>query len=62
LNNLDFKPIEFDGFRKQAWPESFVLTAKHWIEATNAIEIISKSERYGGTFAIGTSDDDQEPV
>jgi len=28
LNNPDFKPIEFDGFRKQAGLNSFVLTAK----------------------------------
>ena len=36
LNNPDFKPIEFEGFRKQAGLNSFVLTAKKWIESTNA--------------------------
>ena len=51
LNNPDFKPVEFDGFRKQAGLNSFVLTPKRWIETTNAIGIISKSGRYGGTFA-----------
>jgi KilA-N domain len=51
LNNPDFKPIEFDGFRKQAGLNSFILTAKQWIEKTNAIGLISKSGRYGGTFA-----------
>ena len=51
LNNPDFKPIEFDGFRKQAGLNSFILTAKQWIERTNAIGIVSKSGRYGGTFA-----------
>ena len=51
LNNPDFNPIEFDGFRKQAGLNSFVLTAKQWIEKTGAIGIISKSGRYGGTFA-----------
>ncbi len=51
LNNPDFKPIEFDGFRKQAGLNSFVLTPKQWIEKTNAIGIASKSGRYGGTFA-----------
>jgi len=51
LNNGDFKPIEFDGFRKQAGLNSFVLTAKQWIEKTNAIGLISKSGRYGGTYA-----------
>ncbi len=51
LNNRDFKPIEFDGFRKQAGLNSFVLTAKQWIERTGAIGLISKSGRYGGTYA-----------
>ena len=51
LNNPDFKPIEFDGFRKQAGLNSFVLTAKQWIDKTNAVGLISKSGRYGGTYA-----------
>ncbi len=51
LNNFDFKPIEFDGFKKQAGLNSFTLTAKQWIEKTNAIGLVSKSGRYGGTFA-----------
>jgi hypothetical protein len=51
LNNPGFKPIEFDGFRKQAGLNSFVLTAKRWIEATRAVGLISKSGRYGGTYA-----------
>jgi hypothetical protein len=51
LNNPDFNPVEFDGFRKQAGLNSFTMTAKKWIEATSAIGIISKSGRYGGTYA-----------
>lgn len=51
LNNPNFKPIEFDGFRKQAGLNSFVLTAKQWIEKTGAVGLISKSGRYGGTYA-----------
>ena len=51
LYNPDFKPLEFEGFRKQAGLNSFVLTPKRWIETTNAIGIVSKSGRYGGTFA-----------
>ncbi len=35
LHNPDFKPLEFEGFRKQA----------------GAIGIVLKSGRYGGTFA-----------
>ncbi|MCK9402293.1 MAG: KilA-N domain-containing protein [Chitinophagaceae bacterium] len=51
LYNPDFKPLEFEGFRKQAGLNSFVMTPKKWIETTNAIGIVSKSGRYGGTFA-----------
>ncbi len=51
LNNPDFKPVEFDGFRKEAGLNSFTLSPKRWIESTNAIGIISKSGRYGGTYA-----------
>jgi hypothetical protein len=51
LHNLDFKPVEFDTFRKQAGLNNFNLTPRKWIEATNAIGIFSKSGRYGGTYA-----------
>ena len=51
LNNPDFKPVEFDGFKKQAGLNSFTLTPSQWIEKTNAIGIISKAGRYGGTYA-----------
>ena len=51
LNNPNFKPVEFDGFKNQAGGNAFVLSPKKWIESTNAIGIISKSGRYGGTFA-----------
>ena len=51
MYNPDFKPLEFEGFRKQAGLNSFVLTPKRWIETTNAIGIMSKAGRYGGTFA-----------
>ncbi|MDD3263550.1 MAG: KilA-N domain-containing protein [Candidatus Nanoarchaeia archaeon] len=51
INNLNFKPIEFDGIKKESGLNSFILTAKKWIEKTCAIGIISKSGRFGGTFA-----------
>ena len=51
LNNPDFKPVEFDGFRKLAGLNSFTLTPKQWIEKTSAIGIVSKPGRYGGTYA-----------
>lgn len=51
IHNPGFKAVEFDGFRKEAGLNSFVLTPKRWIEATNAIGLISKPGRHGGTFA-----------
>ena len=51
LNNPDFKPVEFDGFRIQAGLHSFTLTPKQWIEKTSAVGLISKQGRYGGTYA-----------
>jgi hypothetical protein len=51
LNNPNFKGIEFDAFRIESGSNSFTLTPKRWIESTNAIGIISKSGRYGGTYA-----------
>jgi len=51
LNNPDFNPVEFDGFRKRAGLNSFALTPRQWIEKTGAVGILSKPGRYGGTFA-----------
>ena len=51
INNPGFNPIEFDGIKKEAGLNSFILTAKQWIQRTGAIGIISKAGRYGGTFA-----------
>jgi hypothetical protein len=51
LNNAAFKPLEFEGFKNKAGLNSFVLTPKQWIDATGAIGLVSKSGRYGGTYA-----------
>jgi hypothetical protein len=51
LNNPSFNPIEFDGIRNQAGLNSFILTARRWIEATRAVGLVSSTGRYGGTFA-----------
>jgi len=51
LNNPDFKQVEFDLFKNEAGSNYFVLSPKKWIETTNAIGLISKSGKYGGTFA-----------
>lgn len=51
LNNPEFKPLEFEGFRNEAGANAFTMSPKKWVEGTNAIGIISKPGRYGGTFA-----------
>ena len=51
LYNPGFKPLEFDGFRKEAGLNAFTLSPQKWINATGAIGIVSRSGRYGGTFA-----------
>ena len=51
IHNPNFKVVEFDHFRKSAGLPSFVLSASEWIERTNAIGIIVKKGRYGGTYA-----------
>ena len=51
LNNINFKPIEFEGFKNRAGSNAFTLSPQKWITNTNAIGIISKSGRYGGTYA-----------
>lgn len=52
LYNPEFKPLEFERFKKQAGLNSFYLTTKKWIDSTNAVGLTSKAGRYGGgTFA-----------
>lgn len=51
LHNPNFKPVEFDGFRSQAGANAFTMSPTKWIEGVNAIGIVSKSGRYGGTYA-----------
>jgi hypothetical protein len=51
INNPSFNPIEFDGIKSQAGLNSFILTAKQWIERTGAVGLQAKAGRYGGTYA-----------
>ena len=51
IHNPNFKVVEFDHFRMSAGLPSFVLSASEWIERTNAIGIIVRKGRYGGTYA-----------
>lgn len=51
MYNPNFNPIEFERFKNEAGSNAFALSPQKWIKKTNAIGIISKSGRYGGTFA-----------
>ena len=51
LVNPDFNYAEFDIIKSQAGLNSYRLSAKEWMQKTNAIGIISKTGRYGGTYA-----------
>ena len=51
LYNPMFKPLEFEVFRKEAGLNAFTLSPQKWTKTTNAIGIVAKSGRYGGTFA-----------
>lgn len=51
IHNPDFKPVEFDRFRKEAGLNNFKLSPQKWCQATGAIGIKSRAGRYGGTYA-----------
>jgi len=51
LNNPDFNSIEFEGIKNEAGRNSFYLSAKKWLKATNAKGLIASAGRYGGTYA-----------
>jgi len=51
VNNPGFNCAEFDIIKSQAGLNSYRLSAKEWMQKTNAVGIISKAGRYGGTFA-----------
>ena len=51
MHNPDFNVTEFSNIRNEAGSNGYVLSSKQWIAKTNAIGIISKPGRYGGTYA-----------
>lgn len=51
INNPNFKVVEFDHFKSQAGLASFVLSVSEWIEKTNAVGVIVRKGKYGGTYA-----------
>jgi len=56
LNNPKFKVVEFDHFKSRAGLPSFVLSVSEWIEKTDAIGLVVKKGRYGGTLVAMGSD------
>ncbi|UFA53806.1 KilA-N domain-containing protein [Staphylococcus aureus] len=51
INNPNFNPVEFDGFKNQAGRNAFTMSPTKWVKTTGAIGLITKSGRYGGTYA-----------
>lgn len=51
LHNLDFIRVQFEAVKNEAGLNPFVLTLTKWITQMNTIDIFSKAERYGGTYA-----------
>ena len=51
LHNPGFKPVEFDGFRKQAGLHAFTMSPSKWIAGVGAAGMTVKAGRYGGTYA-----------
>ena len=51
IHNPDFNVTEFRNIKNESGSNGFVLSGKNWINSTNAIGIISKAGRYGGTYA-----------
>ncbi|GHT36409.1 hypothetical protein FACS189434_14640 [Bacteroidia bacterium] len=52
LNNSNFNPHIYEGFKNESAKPHFWMSPQKWINETNAIGIVSKSGRYGGgTYA-----------
>jgi KilA-N domain len=51
INNPTFNSLEFEGIKNQAGSNSFFLSAKKWIESTQARGLMASAGRYGGTYA-----------
>lgn len=51
LYNPNFNRVQFDTVKKEAGLNRFIMTPTKWISEMNSIGIVSKSGRYGGTYA-----------
>lgn len=51
MHNPNLKGVEIDSFKAEAGTHFFTMSPQRWIKETNAIGIISKSGKNGGTYA-----------
>lgn len=51
LNNPNFKGVEFDPLLKEAGSNTFTMSPSRWAELTQAVGIITKNGKGGGTYA-----------
>ena len=51
LYNPNFNSTEFGGIRSEAGTNRFMMSAKQWVQKTDAIGITATAGRYGGTYA-----------
>ena len=51
LSNPDFNRVQFEAVKTDAGLNRFIMTPTKWIKEVNAVGIVSKSGRYGGTYA-----------
>ena len=55
LHNPEFNRVQFEAVKNEAGLNRFVMTPTKWITQMNAIGIVSKAGRYGGTYAHSDS-------
>lgn len=51
INNPNFNMVELHHIKNQIGLNRFVMSTKRWIESVNAIGLVAKAGRYGGTYA-----------
>lgn len=51
MNNPDFNYGEFAIIRSNSGSNSYKVSVKDWVEKTNAIGLLARAGRYGGTYA-----------
>lgn len=51
IYNPNFNSIEFEGIKNEAGLNRFTMSVKQWTAKTNAIGLIARPGRYGGTYA-----------